>query len=256
MTMKLVFPGTERAQVLLEQRNYTIGSDADADVRLTEGDVAPRYCELKVSAQGVQLHIPEGSQVLVNERPVSGLMALRPGDSLACGATRIRLVEVAAAAEPGLSSAAPGAGTQVQATMVRPVLPKFVLRGISGEQFGRSHPLQASMLVGRAEDASLCLPMESISRQHARLTPAGDEVLVEDLGSANGTWINGKRISRGQARHGDEIRFDKERFQLVVPGQVVASPKTRGVRADRRWILLTAAFVVSASVVVLVLLRG
>ena len=85
---------------------------------------------------------------------------------------------------------------------------------------------------------------------------AGDEVLVEDLGSANGTWINGKRISRGQARHGDEIRFDKERFQLVVPGQVVASPKTRGVRADRRWILLTAAFAVSASVVVLVLLRG
>ena len=140
--------------------------------------------------------------------------------------------------------------------MVRPVLPKFVLRGISGEQFGRSHPLQATMLVGRADDASLCLPLESISRQHARLTPAGDEVLVEDLGSANGTWINGKRISRGQAHHGDEIRFDSERFQLVVPGQVVVPPRPQGIRPGRRELLLAAALTASACVVALLLLRG
>ncbi|MGV8921990.1 MAG: FHA domain-containing protein [Thermomonas sp.] len=256
MSMKLVFPGSDRAQLLLDQRNYTIGSDAGADVVLADGNVAPMHCELVVSAQGVQLRIPESSHVVVNERPVTGLMALRPGDTLACGAARIRLVKIGAVAEPGSSSAAPDTGAQVQATMVRPVLPKFVLRGMSGEQFGRSHPLQASMLVGRAEDASLCLPVESISRQHARLTPAGDEVLVEDLGSANGTWINGKRISRGQARHGDEIRFDKERFQLVVPGQVVLPPKARAIRAGRRWILLATAFAASACVVVLVLLRG
>ena len=140
--------------------------------------------------------------------------------------------------------------------MVRPVLPKFVLRGLSGQQFGRSHPLQASMLVGRADDANLCLPLESISRQHARLTPADDEVLVEDLGSANGTWINGKRISRGQAKHGDEIRFDKERFQLVVPGQVAPPPKNEGARPYGRGILLIAALVASACVLVLFLLRG
>ncbi len=256
MTMKLVFPGTERAQLLLEQRNYKIGSDADADVRLTEGGIAPTHCQLAVSAQGVQLRVPEGSQVGVNERPVSGLMALRPGDTIACGATRIRLVEVAAAAGPGLSPVAHDAGTQVQATMVRPVLPKFVLRGMSGEQFGRSHPLQASMLVGRAEDASLCLPIESISRQHARLTPAGDEVLVEDLGSANGTWINGKRVSRGQARHGDEIRFDTERFQLVVPGQAASAPTRQGARPLGRAMLLAAALAAAACMVVLFLLRG
>ncbi len=255
MSMKLVFPGSDRAQLLLEPRNYTIGSDPGADVVLADGAVAPMHCELAVSAQGVQLRIPESSRVVVNERPVTGLMALRPGDTLACGAARIRLVKIGAIAEPGSSSAAPDAGAQVQATMVRPVLPKFVLRGLSGEQFGRSHPLQASMLVGRAEDASLCLPMESISRQHARLTPAGDEVLVEDLGSANGTWINGKRISRGQARHGDEIRFDKERFQLVVPGQVVVQPKTQRVVAGRRVFLLAAAFAASACVIALALLQ-
>lgn len=255
MAMKLVFPGNDRAQLLLEQRNYTIGSAPDADVVSAEPGIAPLHCELAVSAQGVQLRVPDGNHVQVNERTVTGLMALRPGDTLAFGATRIRLVKVASVAETGLSSAIHESGAQVQATMVRPVLPKFVLRGMSGEQFGRSHPLQASMLVGRAEDASLCLPMESISRQHARLTPAGDEVLVEDLGSANGTWINGKRVSRGQARHGDEIRFDNERFQLVAPGHVVPPPQRQSMGSSRGRILMVAALVASAGAAVLIFLR-
>ena len=257
MSMKLVFPGSDRAQMLLDQRVYMIGSDAGADVVLADGNVAAMHCELAVTAQGVQLRIPEYSHVIVNERQVTGLIALRPGDTLVCGGTRVRLVKISSAvSDSGVSSLLPESGAQVQATMVRPVLPKFVLRGMSGEQFGRSHPLQASMLIGRADDASLCLPMESISRQHARLTPAGDEVLVEDLGSANGTWINGKRISRGQARHGDEIRFDKERFQLVAPGQVVVPLNPKGIGTGRRGLMLAAAFAVSACVVVLILLRG
>jgi len=256
MSLKLVFLGSTRAQLLLEPRNYTIGSDAAADVVLADVGATPMHCELAVSAQGVQLRIPEGNKVVVNERSVTGLMTLRPGDTLACGAARIRLVKVAAVEEPGLSPVAPGAGVAVNATMVRPVLPKFVLRGISGDHFGHSYPLKASMLVGRAEDANLCLPIDSISRQHARLTPAGDEVLVEDLGSANGTWINGKRLSRGQARHGDEIRFDTERFQLVVPGQVIAVPTAQIVPAGRRGMLVAAVFVASAIVAVLIMLRG
>ncbi len=257
MSMKLVFPGSDRGQLLLEQRNYTIGSEAGADVVLADANVAPLHCELAVTAQGVQLRIPEDSQVLVNERPVSGLIALRPGDTLACGAARIRLVKVAAVAESATPSARHDDDAQVQATMVRPVLPKFVLRGMSGDQFGRSHPLQAIMLVGRADDASLCLPMESISRQHARLTLAGDEILVEDLGSANGTWINGERISRGHARHGDEIRFDKERFQLLVPGHGVPPPTTtQRPGQGRRGMLLAAILLASASLVVVLLLRG
>lgn len=257
MSMKLVFLGSTRAQMLLEERQYTIGSDAASDVVLADGGVAPRHCELAVTTQGVQLRIPEDGHVVVNDKRVTGLMALRPGDTLACGAARIRLVKVAAVAEAGLPTGEADAGTQVNATMVRPVLPKFVLRGMSGDHFGHSHPLKGSMLVGRAEDSNLCLPMEGISRQHARLTPAGDEVLVEDLGSANGTWINGTRLSRGQARHGDEIRFDTERFQLVVPGQVVPAPTAQGDRPGMRGLLLAAAVAVlaSAGVVAWLLLR-
>lgn len=243
MMMKLVFPAGDRPQLLLDQGVYRIGSGTDVDVALHADGIEPLHCELQVGAQGVQMRVPNGIRVLVNERPVDGLIALRADDTLGLAATRIRLLDAAAEAAPAARTADAG---EINATMVRPVVPKFALRGLSGEQFGRSFPLHASLTIGRADDAGLRIPLESISRLHARLTPAGDEVLLEDLGSANGTWLNGKRITRAQAVHGDEIRFDTQRFQLLMPGQLLQVPVARAPAAGRRPWLALALLVVAA----------
>ena len=240
MMMKLVFPDSDRPQVLLDARAYRIGSAPDADVVLGADGVEPLHCELYAGAHGVQLRVPGGIPVRVNDRPVEGLIALRTGDTLGLGAARIRLLD--AAAEGAGVHAAAARKAEVadrDATMVRPVLPKFVLRGLSGNHFGRTFPLQTSLTLGRADDAGLRIPLESISRLHARLTPAGDDVLVEDLGSANGTWLNGKRITRAQAVHGDEIRVDTQRFQLVEPGRPLRATG-EGAPASPRWPWLVA----------------
>lgn len=185
--------------------------------------------------------------MLVNDRPVDGVIALRGDDVLRIADVKIRLVD----AVDELPRAAASHGSvergELNATMVRPVIPKFALRAVSGSMFGRSVPLQASLTIGRAEDAGLRIPLDSISRQHARLTPAGNEVLVEDLGSANGTWINGKRITRASAAHGDEISFDKERFQLLVPGQPAIVPKRSRRAGNTRWPWLLAALAAGAA---------
>lgn len=245
--MKLVFPAGDRPQMLLDQRVYRIGSATDADVPLAGDGVEPLHCELQVGTQGVQVRVPTGIRVLVNERPVEGVIALRADDTLGVASTRIRLLDAGAAASSGAADPAMRKD-DVNATMVRPVVPKFVLRGLSGEQFGRSFPLNASLSVGRADDAGLRINRESISRQHARLTPAGDEVLVEDLGSANGTWINGKRITRAQAVHGDEIRFDTHRFQLLVPGQPVHAATPQAAARLPGWPWLAGAGLAIAAV--------
>lgn len=246
--MKLVFPDGDRPQMLLEQRVYRIGSAPDADVALVAEGLAPLHCELQVGAQGVQVRVPNGIRVLVNERPVEGLIALRAGDTLGLAAARIRLLDAAAEGATANPAAMPGpVGGDRNATVVRPVLPKFVLRGLSGDHFGRSYPLQASLTIGRADDAGLRIALDSISRLHARLTPAGDEVLLEDLGSANGTWLNGKRITRAPAVHGDEIRVDTQRFQLLMPGQPMRA-KVAGTSVTNRWPWLAVMLLAVAGV--------
>ena len=69
------------------------------------------------------------------------------------------------------------------------------------------HPLPAAgaVVVGRGKPADLMLDDPSLSRQHARFTHEGGKVWVEDLGSTNGTRINGKRVSRGRVKAGDAV---------------------------------------------------
>src|SRR5262249_3691144 len=68
---------------------------------------------------------------------------------------------------------------------------------IKGPNPGQRFALQGdSLLIGRQEDAALYLDSLAVSRQHARLVCHGGEYFIEDVGSSNGTFVNGRRISR------------------------------------------------------------
>lgn len=69
------------------------------------------------------------------------------------------------------------------------------LRGLTGSVTGKTFPLSGTMLVGRVPGVDLQVDDDSVSRRHAELVVTGREVVVRDLGSANGTTVNGAPIS-------------------------------------------------------------
>src|SRR5262249_2804468 len=70
--------------------------------------------------------------------------------------------------------------------------------------------------VGRANDCSLQLVEGHVSRHHARLHIIGGTIWVQDLHSANGTFVNGDRVACAwRLFHGDEVAFDTMRYQLI-----------------------------------------
>ncbi len=76
------------------------------------------------------------------------------------------------------------------------------------DSWGRAHPLPAHASVGRRTDADIVLVAASVSRDHAELTWANDEWQVRDLGSRNGTHIDGIRVrGRATVRDGAYLRF-------------------------------------------------
>ena len=90
---------------------------------------------------------------------------------------------------------------------------------------------------------------------HARLLPTDEGVLLEDLGSTNGTFLNGKRVLRGEAHIGDEIGFDTLRFRLLAPGQADASHDEAiagesGGMSRRAWLMAVGLAAVVAIVLV------
>ena len=71
-----------------------------------------------------------------------------------------------------------------------------------------SHPLvNREMTIGRENEADIVIALGSISRRHARIFPHNEEFIIEDLGSTNGTFVNGVRVSRCVLRHNDLIRI-------------------------------------------------
>ena len=80
------------------------------------------------------------------------------------------------------------------------------VRLLSGD--GRSYPLTiGSTVIGRGDQANLRLPDVGISRRHARLDFDGAQVVLTDLGSTNGTMVNGQRVSAVGLNPGDVIQL-------------------------------------------------
>ena len=80
---------------------------------------------------------------------------------------------------------------------------------------GRETPLvDGEYLIGREPDVAFTLGSPGVSRHHARLVVAGDVATIEDLGSKNGTYLRGQRISSPtELADGDRIRIDA--FELT-----------------------------------------
>jgi DNA-binding winged helix-turn-helix (wHTH) protein len=67
---------------------------------------------------------------------------------------------------------------------------------------------EGECLVGRASECTVCLESSTVSRHHARLKVTGDQAVLEDLDSKNGTFVNGRRIdSATPLSQDDRVRF-------------------------------------------------
>ena len=91
---------------------------------------------------------------------------------------------------------------------------------------------QPSVVIGRAPSSDLVMPHPSVSKNHAMITRQNGEIWIRDLGSRNGTFLNGTRIAQSRLRNGDEIRVGP--FHLVYNGQEqnLAGSRRLGHRLD------------------------
>jgi ABC-type multidrug transport system ATPase subunit len=96
--------------------------------------------------------------------------------------------------------------------------------------------LGETVVVGRDAAAGVVLDTPNVSRLHARLTRKPDGIVVEDLGSTNGTWVNGQRILKPTlVRSDDDLRIGPQRLQFTADGKVKQDRKqggASGVRLD------------------------
>lgn len=67
-----------------------------------------------------------------------------------------------------------------------------------------------TMIIGRSRTCDVVIPSAKVSRQHASLTRTDGELYIEDLGSANGVWLNGEKVTRAKISAGDTFTISDE----------------------------------------------
>ncbi len=81
-----------------------------------------------------------------------------------------------------------------------------VLMVVGGPRIGRIFRVTESLLLGRAGESDVWLDGEGVSRRHAQVVRDNADVIVTDLGSKNGTWVNGERVERRVLKAGDLVQ--------------------------------------------------
>ncbi len=82
---------------------------------------------------------------------------------------------------------------------------------------GQRFNINQHALLGRDSSCDITIPGTHLSRRHAELAIEGHKLLIRDLGSANGTYVNDERITETELKPGDSIRFDVLQFRVDGP---------------------------------------
>jgi pSer/pThr/pTyr-binding forkhead associated (FHA) protein len=85
----------------------------------------------------------------------------------------------------------------------------YALKFISGKYQGGEFPLRVDkeVLIGRSSELDMVLVEDMVSRKHAKIALQSGKVTISDLGSTNGTFVNGEKVKQARLKEGDRIQL-------------------------------------------------
>lgn len=93
----------------------------------------------------------------------------------------------------------------------------YALRFISGKYQGGEFPLSLDreIVIGRSSDLDMVLVEDMVSRKHAKISTGNGQIIIMDLGSTNGTFVNGEKIRKTRLKEGDRILIGTSILKVV-----------------------------------------
>jgi FHA domain/Domain of unknown function (DUF4388) len=96
----------------------------------------------------------------------------------------------------------------------------YALKFISGKYQGGEFPLKVDkqIVIGRSSELDMVLVEDMVSRKHAKISFSDGKITIEDLGSTNGTFVNGEKVKQARLKEGDRILIGTSILKLVHQG--------------------------------------
>ncbi len=197
---------------------FVIGRAESCDHKILSGYISRRHCEIRQAGSGWSLvELDSKMGTWLNGRQVHGAVPLAPGDRIKF-ANRIEAVFLADQAQ-GDTETLVAQKKRIQRDTERVV-------GLNGPLAGSDFSLHRNLTqLGRAGDNHIVIPIDTVSSHHAEITREEAGLVLRDLDSGNGTFINEQRIKQHVLRAGDvftldwvSFRYEENHFRMAADG--------------------------------------
>lgn len=183
-------------------QQFTIGHHPDNDFTVTGDKILDYHARGQLDERGIQIVPLNNQSIEINGLLVAEAWRVVPDDALTIGARRFEVADLGITPKDALDWTVHYKGEEVE--------------------------VQGALTIGRGSSAGISFNNAHISREHARLFVSSGNLWLLDLNSANGTFVNGKRLHGGcRLFHGDELSFDQLAMQVIGHGQDVTTARKR-----------------------------
>lgn len=220
--LKIRFKDNKYNAVWLVEPKITIGRSATNALVIDDPLASDVHMEVLVDNEHLTLRnlIPT-QPISVNGQLVTGACELKPDDQITLG--QVELIVIDPKREAKVIAEESANVTQLRA----PKASGWSIKAHHSALANRVFPLKDINIIGRANECDICLAAAHLSRRHAQLQIIDGMLFVKDLDSANGTFLNGKRVAEARVKRGDELRFDALTFGVMGPSDDMAKTTVR-----------------------------
>jgi pSer/pThr/pTyr-binding forkhead associated (FHA) protein len=187
-TQKWVLHSNHQDDIVLQGQLF-VGRDSECDICIPDHRISRQHAKISVTPSGLVLEdLGSANGTIVNDQKISKPTLFKSGD-------KIKFHNMEFIAE-----------------FISPVKNEVLF--LRSQDYADKE-LQGQLFVGRDPECDVCIPDHRISRKHAKITVTQLGVIVEDLNSINGTFVNDQKIDRAtQVNLGDCLRFHENEFRI------------------------------------------
>lgn len=213
--LKIRYNNRQQDPFWIMERNFSIGSTEDNHLVLQEPSVAPHHVKITRDVDSILLReLSQEHTTLVNGRQIFKNRQISCGDIISIGDVELEIVD-------------PIEDTQAH--------DYWSLIGDSSWLAGQEFPLifhqKKPLLLGRGKHCDIVFPGTHLSREHASISRTDSGLILQDLKSANATFVNDERITNKTIEPGDRVRFDVYSFRVFGPGIELHKSATKKFKA-------------------------
>lgn len=200
--LKIQFKDPSRNPLWVMEKNFSIGADKTNHLVLDHASIAPFHAKLINQGDKFLLRDSTDAGTFVNDQRITQKQ-VACGDVLRFGDIELEIID-------------PLSETQDETCPYWSLIADS--SWLSGQEFPILANLGETVLIGRNHECQIVFPGTHLSRRHAQVTMGAKNLVVTDLKSANGTFLNDTKIDQAEVKAGDRLRFDVYSFRVFGPG--------------------------------------